>query len=91
MPSIVSKNVRYFYEEDSLGNKILRHILIGSSRSMLLVPAEGVTIDVVPDNSVGSEQIKDNSVAVNDLTPEARERMLNEFAANDDVKSVLGL
>ena len=39
--------------------------------------------ETVPDNSVGSEQLKDDSVQMNDLTPDVRERMLNELEEED--------
>lgn len=79
MNSIVSKNTRYFYEIDKEGNKVLRHILISSTQNILQVPADGVTIDVVPDDSVGTEQIKDGGVQMADLSPDAIEAMKNQF------------
>lgn len=92
MPSIVSKNTRYFYEVDKQGNKIIRHILIGSPENILQIPSDGqITIDTLPADSVGSEQIKDETVELRDLSPEAREAMENQFATDDDVKAALGL
>ena len=45
----------------------------------------------VPGNSVGSEQIKDGSVQLQDLSSEALEAMENQFASDSDVKAALGL
>ena len=88
MKSIVSKNARYFYEEDEQGNKVLRHILIGSQANVLTVP-DGVTIDVVPDNSVGTDQIKDGSVKLDDLSEEVKQKLNpadnEEYSENSDI------
>lgn len=91
MRSIVANNVRFFYETDKNGNKIIRHILVGSARNILAIPADGITIDTVPSNSVGSEQIVNASVQMEDLSPEAREAMENQFATDDDVRAALDL
>lgn len=83
MPSIVSKNTRYYYEIDKDGNKVLRHILIGTPDLILQVPADGVTIDVVPPNSVGTEEIKDQSVQLEDLAPEVTDQMADRVTQDD--------
>jgi len=70
MRSIPANNVRFFYETDDSGNKILRHILVGSARNILQMPADGITIDTVPPDSVGSGEIKDGSIQSEDLAPE---------------------
>ena len=57
----------------------------------------GVTVDIVtPDGKiatgkVNSQSIEDDSVQLQDLSPEAREAMENNFATDDDVKAALGL
>lgn len=79
----------YFYYEEKDGARLLRHIRI--NRCTYGIPADGVTIDVVPPDSVGSDQIEDGSVQMQDLSPEAREAMENQFASDDDVKATLGL
>lgn len=85
MKSIVSKNTRYFYEEDKDGNKVLRHILIGSAENILLVPSDGVTIDVVPENAVGSAQIINDTVEEEDLKPELRDKINDGLSGADRV------
>ncbi|MBR1448829.1 MAG: hypothetical protein IJ588_08825 [Prevotella sp.] len=42
-------------------------------------------------NTVGTNEIEDGSVQLQDLSPEAREAMENQFATEDDVRHLLGL
>lgn len=84
MPSIVSKNTRYFYEVDKQGNKIIRHILIGSPENILQIPSDGhITIDTLPADSVGSEQIENESVEMEDLSPRVKEQMADRVSQQD--------
>lgn len=91
LESIVSHNIRFYYSVDKNGNKVLRHILVGTRKNLLAVPDEDITIDVVPENSVGSEQIADGSIQLQDLSDDVKEQMKNEFATDDEVKAQLGL
>lgn len=63
----------HFYYETIDGQRILRHIRVNWHQ--FEVPADGVTIDVVPDNSVGSAQIDDNSVMMEDLNDSVKEQL----------------
>lgn len=84
MPSIVSKNTRYFYEVDEQGNKIIRHILIGSPENILQIPSDGqITIDTLPADSVGSKQIENESVEMEDLSPRVKEQMAERVSQQD--------
>jgi len=87
--ALVNAPMHFYYEVTTDGAEVLRHIRVQQRK--FDVPADGVTIDVVPPDSVGTEQIKDETVGLQDLTPEAREAMENNFATDDDVRSALGL
>lgn len=87
--ALVNAPLHFYYEVTNNGAEVLRHIRVQQRK--FDVPADGVTIDVVPPDSVGTEQIEDGSVQLQDLTPEAREAMENSFATDDDVRSALGL
>lgn len=86
---LVPSTLHFYYETQDDGTNVLRHIRV--NQRTFDVPADGVTIDVVPPDSVGTEQIKDETVELQDLTPEAREAMENKFATDDDVRTALGL
>lgn len=80
----------HFYTETAEdGTEVLRHIRV--QQRTFDVPEGGITIDTVPQNSVGTNQIEDGSVQMADLSPEAREAMENNFATDEDVKTVLGI
>lgn len=87
--ALVNAPLHFYYEVTDDGAEVLRHIRVQQRK--FDVPADGVTIDVVPSDSVGTEQIEDGSVHLQDLSPEAREAMENNFATDDDVRSALGL
>ena len=87
--ALVNAPLHFYYEETDDGASVLRHIRVQQRK--FDVPADGVTIDVVPPDSVGTEQIKDETVELQDLSPSAREAMENNFATDDDVRSALGL
>ena len=87
--ALVNAPLHFYYEVTTDGDEVLRHIRV--QQRNFDVPADGVTVDVVPPDSVGTEQIKNETVELQDLTPEAREAMENNFATDDDVRSALGL
>lgn len=80
-----------YYETAEDGTNVLRHIRVNQRTFATPTDGSGITIDTVPPDSVGTEQIKDETVELRDLSPEAREAMENHFATDDDVKSALGL
>ena len=80
--------LHFYYETAADGTRTLRHIRV--NQRTYNVPADGVTIDTIPPNSVGSEEIKDGSVKAEDLdidlvtTPEeARGIVANAIAKAD--------
>lgn len=87
--ALVNAPLHFYYEVMDDGTNVLRHIRV--QQRNFDVPTDGVTVDALPADSVGSEQIKDETVELQDLTPEAREAMENNFATDDDVRAALGL
>lgn len=65
--ALVNSPLHFYYEVGADGTRVLRHIRV--QQKNFKVPADGVTIDVVPPNSVGSDEIKDGSVQAEDLDP----------------------
>lgn len=59
--------LHFYYETAADGTRTLRHIRV--NQRTYNVPADGVTIDTVPPDSVGSKQIIDHSVGSDDLDP----------------------
>ena len=64
---LVNAPMHFYTETKDDGTEVLRHIRV--QQKNFEVPADGVTIDVVPPNSVGSQEIKDESVQMEDLDP----------------------
>lgn len=88
LQSIVSHNIRFFYEVDKDGNKVLKHILVGSSKNILEVPTDGITIDVVPPDSVGTEQIEDGSILRQDLHDDVRGGLVGGYTDDDETLTI---
>ncbi len=65
--------LHFYYEQQADGTKVLHHIRVG--RHTFDVPTDGVTMDTIPENSVGSQQIDNGSIQMEDLSPEVRENM----------------
>ena len=87
--ALVNAPLHFYTEVKDDGTEILRHIRV--QMKVYEVPADGITIDTLPANSVDSKAIKDETVELRDLSPEAREAMENKFADDGDVRSALGL
>lgn len=79
LDSIQEGNQRYYYKTEDGQNKLIGSI-VGKRHLVIRFP-EGSTIDVVPPDSVGSEQIKDGGVKHEDLDPEIE-------AGDDDIDSI---
>lgn len=67
-----------FYEPQTDGTRILRHIRVNNTRYE--VPADGITVDI-PNDSVGTEQIIDKSITLDDISDK-------EFATDADIQSI---
>lgn len=68
LESIQEGNQRYYYKTVDGQNKLVGSIV--GKRHLIIRFPEGSTIDVVPPDSVGSEQIRDGGVKHEDLDPE---------------------
>lgn len=68
LESIQEGNQRYYYKTVDGQNKLIGSI-VGKRHLVIRFP-EGSTIDVVPPDSVGSDQIRDGGVKHEDLDPE---------------------
>ena len=62
--------LHFYYEKKEDGTQVLRHIRV--QQRTFEVPADGITIDTLPANSVSTEQIEDDSVQMRDLSKEVR-------------------
>ena len=68
LDSIQEGNQRYYYKQKD-GQNLLVGCIVGKRHLIIRFP-EGSTIDVVPPDSVGSEQLIDGGVKHEDLDPE---------------------
>lgn len=73
--------LHFYYETDKEGNQVLRHIRV--QQHNFEVPADGITIDTVPPDSVGTEQIIDKSVKMEDLNPEVTDSIADRVTQDD--------
>lgn len=62
----------HFYYETIDGQRILRHIRVNWHQ--FEVPADGVTVEI-PEGSVGSKEIEDESVEMQDLSKDVKEKL----------------
>lgn len=65
---------RYYYKEKDDGTKMLVAQVFGKSHFILRYPA-GSTIDVIPEGAVGSKEIEDGSVKLEDLSDEVKQKL----------------
>lgn len=69
----VNAPLHFYYDTNAAGKRVLRHIRVNWHQ--FEVPADGVTVDTVPADSVGSAQIEDNSVMMEDLNDDVKEQL----------------
>lgn len=62
----------HFYYETIDGQRILRHIRVNWHE--FEVPADGVTVEI-PEGSVGTREIEDEGVEMQDLSKDVREKL----------------
>jgi len=65
LESIQEGNQRYYYQRKD-GKNLLYDSIVGKRHMVIRFP-EGSTIDIVPPDSVGTEQLKDGAVEMEDL------------------------
>ena len=73
--------LHFYFEIDKDGNQVLRHIRV--QQRNFDVPADGITIDTVPPDSVGTEQIIDKSVKMEDLNQEVTDSIADRVTSED--------
>lgn len=78
---LVNAPLHFYTERADDGAEVLRHIRV--QQRTFDVPADGVTIDTVPPDSVGSQQIEDGSVMLVDLNSEVKDNMADRVTQED--------
>lgn len=73
--------LHFYYEIDKEGNRVLRHIRV--QQHNFEVPADGITIDTVPPDSVGTDQIVDKSVKLEDLNDEVTDSIADRVTGEE--------
>ena len=88
LPSFPCNGSRYYYKEKEDGTKELVAQLFGKSHFIIRYP-KGSTIDTLPEDSVGSREIEDGGVQMEDLAPEVRAKLNpadnEQYSENSDV------
>lgn len=88
LPSFPCNGSRYYYKEGENGEKLLVAQLFGKSHFIIRYP-EGSTIETLPAGSVGSREIEDGGVHMEDLAPEVRAKLNPEnneqYSENSDI------
>ena len=77
LESIQEGNQRYYYKTVDGQNKLIGSI-VGKRHLVIRFP-EGSTIDVVPPESVGTDQIVDGSVQPQDMSDDVRNRLTPQY------------
>ena len=82
LPSLPDGNRRIYFRPNDDGSKTLVGEIIPKSRIVIRYPA-GSTIDIIPPDSVGSEQIENESVEMEDLSPRVKEQMADRVSQQE--------
>lgn len=78
---LVNTPLHFYTEVAEDGTEVLRHIRV--QQRVYNVPADGVTIDTVPPDSVGTQQIVNSSVQLEDLNKEVLDNMADRVTEDD--------
>jgi len=78
---LANSPIHLYFEKDKDGNDVLRHIRV--NQRTIDVPADGITIDVIPPNSVGTREIEDESVMMDDLHPDVKNNMADRVSGEE--------
>lgn len=87
LPSIPCNGSRYFYKEGKNGEKLLVAQLFGKSHIIIRFP-KGSTIDVIPEGAVGSKEIEDGGVQMEDLNDSVKDKIPEGYAEDDDIDNM---
>lgn len=80
LDSIQEGNQRYYFKQKD-GRNLLYGSIVGKRHLVIRFP-EGSTIDIVPPNSVGTEQLRDGAVEMNDLHEDVQHVVNNSIRLN---------
>jgi len=78
---LVNTPLHFYTEITEDGTEVLRHIRV--QQRVYNVPADGVTIDTVPPDSVGTQQIVNGGVQLEDLNKDVLDNMADRVTQND--------
>ena len=78
---LVNAPLHFYTERADDGTEVLRHIRV--QQRTFDVPADGIIIDTVPPDSVGTRQIEDGSVQLEDLNKEVLDNMADRVTQDD--------
>lgn len=83
-----AQHLHLYYEKQKDGTNVLRHIRV--HQRTYDVPSEGITIDTLPDDFIGTEHIKDGSVQAGDLSQQLRDGLVSatEKGAKDGIATL---
>ena len=87
LPSIPCNGSRYFYKKGENGEKLLMAQLFGKSHFIIRYPA-GSTIDTLPEGSVGSREIEDGGVQMEDLNDSVKDKIPEGYAEDEDIDNM---
>ena len=65
-----------YYERMKDGTRMLRHIRVNQRTYEVPTDGSGITIDVLPADSVGTREIRDKSIEMADLSEDARDQII---------------
>lgn len=82
LPSLPDGNRRIYFRPNEDGSNTLVGEIIPKSRIVIRYPS-GSTIDVIPPSSVGSDEIKDGSVEMEDLSPDVKANIADRVSQAD--------
>ncbi len=78
---LVNAPLHFYTETADDSTEVLRHIRV--QQRVFNVPTDGITIDTLPPDSVGSRQIEDGSVQLEDLNKEVLDNMADRVTQDE--------
>ena len=78
---LVNAPLHFYTETADDGTEVLRHIRV--QQRVFNVDADGITIDTLPPDSVGTQQIEDGSVMLDDLNSEVKDSIADRVTQDD--------
>ena len=78
---LVNAPLHFYTETADDGTEVLRHIRV--QQRGFNVDEDGITIDTLPPDSVGTQQIEDGSVMLDDLNPEVKDSIADRVTQDD--------